>query len=101
MLTMYPNFVASFLTDGGRITKLTATVAVTVRELLDYLHTCGIAAKYADENFNGYLCDGKRVNLRCAPPPSEPSPLFTQAAASDYEAFALVDGSWHLQRALI
>jgi hypothetical protein len=62
MLTMYPN-VASFLTDGGRITKLTPTVAVTVRELLDYLRTCGIAAKYVDENFNGYLCDGKRVNL--------------------------------------
>jgi hypothetical protein len=59
---MHPN-VASFLTDGGRITKLTPTVAVTVCELLGYLRACGIAAKYADENFNGYLCDGKRVNL--------------------------------------
>jgi hypothetical protein len=62
MLTMHPN-VASFLTDGGRITKLTPTVAVTVCELLGYLRTCGVAAKYADDNFNGYLCDGKRVNL--------------------------------------
>jgi hypothetical protein len=43
---------------------LAPTVAVTVRELLDYSSTCGMAAKYTDESFNGYVCNGKRVNLR-------------------------------------
>jgi len=62
MPTMHPN-VASFRIEGGRITKLTPAVAVTVCELLGYLRGCGVVAKYADENFNGYLCDGKRVNL--------------------------------------
>jgi hypothetical protein len=64
MPSMYANLATPRLTDAGRITKLAPTVAVTVRELLDYLSTCGIAARYADESFNGYLCNGKRVNLR-------------------------------------
>jgi len=61
---MCPNLLTPPLTDARRITKLSPTVAVTVPELFDYLSTCGIAAKYADESFNGYLCNGKRVNLR-------------------------------------
>ena len=52
------------LTDARQITKLSPTVAVTVRELLHYLSTCGVAARYADESFYGYVCRGKRVNLR-------------------------------------
>jgi hypothetical protein len=50
-------------TEDQRITKLSPTIAVTVRELLDYLRACGVAARYADESFNGYVCRGKRVNL--------------------------------------
>ena len=61
---MYHKLATSRLTDSGQITKLTPTVAVTLRELFDYMSTCGISAKYADESFNGYLCNGKRVNLR-------------------------------------
>jgi hypothetical protein len=60
---MQANVVTSFLSDGGRITKLEPAVAVTEPELLDYLRACGFKAEYADENFNGYLCDGKRVNF--------------------------------------
>ena len=61
---MHPNLQTPPLTGPGRIIKLTPAVAVTVCELFDYLSTCGIAAKYADESFNGYVCNGKRVNLR-------------------------------------
>jgi hypothetical protein len=61
---MKPALMTPRLTEAGRITKLTPTVAVTVRELLEYLFTCGVAAKYADESFEGYVCNGKRVNLR-------------------------------------
>jgi hypothetical protein len=61
---MYPNLLTPPLAYAGRITKLTPTVAVTVCELFDYLGDCGIAVKYADESFNGYLCNGKRANLR-------------------------------------
>jgi hypothetical protein len=63
MLNMHANVVASYLRDGGLITKLTPCVAVTEHELLGYLQTCGFKAEQVDENFNGYLCNGKRVNL--------------------------------------
>ena len=63
MLDMHANVVASYLRDGGRITKLTPCVAVTEHELFGYLQTCGVKAEPVDENFNGYLCNGKRVNL--------------------------------------
>ena len=61
---MKPDVMTPQLTDARRITKLTPTVAITVRELLEYLSTCGVAAEYADESFEGYVCNGKRVNLR-------------------------------------
>jgi len=60
---MHSDLQTPRLTDPGRITRLTPSVAFTVRELLDYLSSCGIAARYADESFNGYVCNGKRVNL--------------------------------------
>jgi hypothetical protein len=59
--------VASFLTEGGRITKLTPIAVVTVCEPLGYLRTCGSAVKYAAENFNGYRCDGKTGQFSIAP----------------------------------
>jgi hypothetical protein len=46
------------------ITRLSPAIAVTVRELLDYLRSCGIPARYVDESFNGYVCQQRRVNLR-------------------------------------
>jgi len=60
---MCPNLLTPPFAEARRITKLTPTVAVTVPELFDYLGTCGVVAKYADESFNGYVCNGKRVNL--------------------------------------
>jgi hypothetical protein len=63
MLSMHSNVVALFLSDGGRISKLKATVAVTEQELLDYLRMCGVEAEYVDESFYGYLFAGRRVNL--------------------------------------
>jgi hypothetical protein len=61
---MYPNLLTPQLARAGRITRLTSAVAVNVCELFDYLGTCGIAVKYADESFNGDLCNGRRANLR-------------------------------------
>ena len=60
---MYANPLKSRLADSEQTIRLSPMVAVTVSELLDYLRTCGVAARYADESFNGYLCNGKRVNL--------------------------------------
>ena len=64
MPDMYANLLKSRLADSEQTIRLSPAVAVTVSELLDYLRTCGIAARYADESFNGYVCKGKRVNLR-------------------------------------
>jgi hypothetical protein len=60
---MFSDVWPSTPASDQRITKLTPANAVTVRELLDYLCACGVAARYADESFNGYVCRGKRVNL--------------------------------------
>ena len=61
---MYTNLLKSGLAHSEQTIRLSATVAVTVSELLDYLRACGIPARYVDESFNGYVCNGKRVNLR-------------------------------------
>ena len=64
MLRMYSDVSPSTQTEDPPVTRLSPATAVTVRELLDYLRSCGVAARYADESFNGYVCNRKRVNLR-------------------------------------
>ena len=64
MLRMSSDVSPSAPNEVCSITRLSPAIAVTVRELLDYLRSCGIPARYVDESFNGYVCQKKRVNLR-------------------------------------
>ena len=55
--------VANFLEAGGSISRLKESVVVTEGELLDYLASCGIAAKYRIGDPRAYLCKGKRASM--------------------------------------
>ena len=54
--------IADFLKAGGRVSLLKESVRVTEGELLEYLTSCGITAKYSPGDPR-YLCQGKRVSL--------------------------------------
>ena len=54
--------VADFLKAGGRVRHVKESVRVTENELLDYLASCGIEAKYCPGDLRAYICEGKRVS---------------------------------------
>jgi len=56
------NAIAEFLKDGGEVIKVKDTVPATEQEVLDYLATCGIHAKYMDGDLKPYLQDKKRYS---------------------------------------
>lgn len=55
--------IADFLKAAGRVSRLKESVRVTEGELLEYLASCGITAKYTPGDYRAYLCQGKRVSL--------------------------------------
>ena len=55
--------IADFLKAGGRVSHLKESVRITETELLHYLASCGITAKYTPGDSRTYLCQGKRVSL--------------------------------------
>ena len=54
--------IARFLSSGGRISRLTESVSISESELVSYLATRGIVAKYAGGDTRAYLCRNKRMN---------------------------------------
>jgi hypothetical protein len=54
--------IADFLKAGGRVCHVMESVRVTESELLDYLASCGIAAKYSPGDLRAYMCQGKRIS---------------------------------------
>ena len=52
--------VAEVLQTGGRVSRLPESIRVTETELLHFLESCGIVAKYSAGDTRGYLCAGKR-----------------------------------------
>ena len=63
MSSVDKNAIADFLEAGGRISRVNASVCVTESDLLAYLASCGIAAKYRGGDSRTYMCKGKRVSL--------------------------------------
>ena len=63
MSSTHDSAVAEFLLAGGRVSRLPESIRVTEPELLHYLESCGIAAKYGGGDARTYLCAGKRVSL--------------------------------------
>ena len=57
--------IADFMRKGGRVLKVPTAIPVTGTEVLDYLLSCGVAAKSCSPISRGaYLCKGKYVSLR-------------------------------------
>ena len=54
--------VAEFLKSGGRISQLKESIQASEAEVLDYLASCGITAKYSPGDYRAYLCQGRRVS---------------------------------------
>ena len=54
--------IAEFLKAGGRVSRLKGSVRVSEAELIDYLASCGITAKYQAGDARAYVCQGKRVS---------------------------------------
>ena len=59
----YKGAVTLFLQAGGRVSRLPESIRVTEAELLNYLESCGIAARYCAGDTKAYLCAGKRLSL--------------------------------------
>jgi hypothetical protein len=56
--------VAEFLKDGGRILKVEPNVPATPQDVLDFLVSCGVNAKYFPGDPKPYLCQRRRLSLR-------------------------------------
>jgi hypothetical protein len=56
--------IAEFLEAGGRVSRVEGSVPVSEAELLDYLASCGITARYRAGDSRAYLCQGKRLSAR-------------------------------------
>ena len=54
------NVIAEYLRDGGQVRRVDATVSVTEDELIAYLRTVGVSARYLEGDLKAYLCDGKK-----------------------------------------
>ena len=54
--------IAQFLKSGGRVSRVGESVEVSEGELVDYLASCGVVAKYRGGDSRAYLCEGKRVS---------------------------------------
>ena len=55
--------IAEFLRDGGRIVKVDPELPVTAQEVLAFLESCGVTAKYFPGDPKPYLCHKRRLSL--------------------------------------
>jgi hypothetical protein len=62
-MTSNETAIAHFLNSGGRISRLAESISVSENELLAYLATRGIVARYVAGDRRTYLCGGKRMSV--------------------------------------
>jgi hypothetical protein len=55
--------IAEFLNRGGRIAKVKDPVTATEQEVIDFLLTCGVTAKYLPGDMKAYWCNNRRVSM--------------------------------------
>ena len=56
--------IADYLTRGGQIVKGQDTVVATGAEVVDYLVSVGISARYVPGDLRSYVYEGKRYSIR-------------------------------------
>jgi len=62
MSSVNESAIANFLKAGGRVSHVKESARVTESELLDYLASSGVEARYMGGDYRAYLCGGKRVS---------------------------------------
>lgn len=55
--------IAEFLNGGGRIARVKDPVTATEQEVIDFLGTCGVAARYLPGDMKAYWCNNRRVSM--------------------------------------
>ena len=58
------NLIADFFKRGGRVVTAKKSIPVSGNEVLEYLSSCGVVAKYSPGNARAYRCEGKRFSLQ-------------------------------------
>ena len=55
--------IAEFLKSGGQIARVKDPVTATEQEVIDFLVTCGVTAKYLPGDMKAYWCNNRRVSM--------------------------------------
>ena len=55
--------IAEFLNGGGQIARVKDPVTATEQEVIDFLGTCGVAARYLPGDMKAYWCNNRRVSM--------------------------------------
>ena len=55
--------IAEFLNGGGQIAKVKDPVTATEQEVIDFLATCGVAARYLPGDMKAYWCNNRRCSM--------------------------------------
>ena len=55
--------IAEFLKSGGQIARVKDPVTATEQEVIDFLATCGVTAKYLPGDMKAYWCNNRRVSM--------------------------------------
>jgi hypothetical protein len=55
--------IAEFLNGGGRIARVKDPVTASEQEVIDFLASCGITARYLPGDMKAYWCNNRRVSM--------------------------------------
>ncbi len=55
--------IAEFLNGGGQIARVKDPVTATEQEVIDFLASCGVSAKYLPGDMKAYWCNNRRVSM--------------------------------------
>lgn len=57
------NAIADFLNGGGQIAKVKTPVTATEQEVIDFLASCGVTARYLPGDMKAYWCNNRRCSM--------------------------------------
>lgn len=55
--------IAEFLNGGGQVARVKDPITASEQEVIDFLATCGIAARYLPGDMKAYWCNNRRCSM--------------------------------------
>ena len=55
--------IAEFLDRGGRVARVKDPITATEQEVIDFLESCGVTARYLPGDMKAYWCNNRRVSM--------------------------------------